>query len=323
MRERMAPSDHGLGFVTQLDPARLAAIVRPVLHTGISLRGRVGPLLKAVDEALAKKFEDGAIAEKLIRQFRATREIRISLTTIAYKKYGPASRAIFSRLREPALNRLGYAPRVGVVRRQEQQDDSPWLLVNDQPHCAVRMIPPDTIFLKFRPDDLPLAAEGARGWIAPDGEEGTVVPRHLQPDVEEARLASWTPLEYAIEFASREIRRIAGRLLTADAVETDLAFLAEHETNLVLAVARASTPDQLARIMRELLREQLSIGDIATIMERIATFDRVVADEWALEILEDRLPVHPRGPRDMRSFNAQKRACKRCSNMLPCSMHSG
>lgn len=300
LREGLVPSDQRSRSVARLEPARLAAILRPVLHAGISIRGRVRPLLKAVDEALTKELEDGAITEKLICRFSARPEIRISLTGSAYEKYPADSDAIIDRLREPALGRLGFAPDVAVVQGQEDGDDTARIFVNDQLHCAVRMIPPDTIYLNLPPDELPItdehriAVEDAYGWVAPDGQEGTVVPDRLQQALNDAGLAGRIPLEYAIDFAAQEIRRISGRTFTVDTAEARLAFLSEDEPNLALAVASTLTSDRLARIMRALLREQVSIGDFSAIIERIAAYDRVVVDEWESLIFDDRLPVHPR-----------------------------
>ena len=104
----------------------------------------------------------------------------------------------------------------------------------------------------------------------------------------------WNPLDYAIDWVSREMRRNAWRLITTDMVETKLAWLSEYYPDLALAAMRKVTSDRLTRVLRNLLREQISLRDFPVIIERVVTFDRVVADEWEFVVLDDRLPVHPR-----------------------------
>jgi len=136
--------------------------------------------------------------------------------------------------------------------------------------------------------------QDARSWITPDGEESVVVRQDLQPDLIDAGLTCQSRLEYSLDWISREIRRSAWRVVTADTVETELAFLSETHPDLALAVTRKLAPDRLARVLRDLLRERVSIRDFILILESVVTFDRVAADEWDFVILDDRLPVHPR-----------------------------
>jgi flagellar biosynthesis component FlhA len=121
--------------------------------------------------------------------------------------------------------------------------------------------------------------------------ECSIVNKTDIEQVKGAGLQVWDHLNYVILALARELRRNSWRLLHMETVECDLAKLKEAFPELVLAAVERVSTAQLTRILRNLLKDEVSIRDLRAILERIITFDYVVADTTRLIVFDDRLAV--------------------------------
>jgi type III secretory pathway component EscV len=124
------------------------------------------------------------------------------------------------------------------------------LLVNDTPH---RM---QLLGVAGRPAINP--ANGARCSII--GREATAV-------CEGAGLTTWSPAGYTILSLSAAIRRHAGALLPRLVVDHTLKNLARAFPDLVDAADHAFSLDDTTRVLRGLLREEVTIRNLRHILE--------------------------------------------------------
>lgn len=92
--------------------------------------------------------------------------------------------------------------------------------------------------------------------------------KHEQ-SLEQAGLKFYQALGYLILHLKRELTRNAWRVLDCESVEIELARLHKELPALVLAALDRQSPLMLTRILRILLREEISIKNLRTILERI------------------------------------------------------
>jgi len=83
----------------------------------------------------------------------------------------------------------------------------------------------------------------------------------------QASLTTWGPTGFVILSISAEIRRHAGALLTQDLLEFMMGQVAQVHPALVKAVLTRFELAELTPILRDLLDEEISIGDLHAILE--------------------------------------------------------
>jgi hypothetical protein len=137
------------------------------------------------------------------------------------------------------------------------------------------------------------------GWTSdpqvPAGCLALKVNEHLSPPVPtHAGGADLWPLGLAVETALyEEAARVVDRFVNIDGVEEDLARLEGLFPDLVRATVRRFRVTTLTRLLRALLREDVSVRDLRNLMERLLRFDVVPVDQSAYEVFDWRLPVAP------------------------------
>jgi FHIPEP family len=104
-----------------------------------------------------------------------------------------------------------------------------------------------------------------------------------------AGLSVWNPFEYVVLGCSYELRRRAALLLDTELVEYELARLSETSPDLAMATVKMVSMEQLTRVLRNLLDEEISIRDLRTILERLIVYDEIISDPAKLIIFDDRL----------------------------------
>lgn len=88
-----------------------------------------------------------------------------------------------------------------------------------------------------------------------------------------------------------ELAQVVDRFITVDSVEDDLARLEEAFPDLVRAVTRRFRVTTVTRLLRELLREDVSVRDLRNLLERLLLFDTVPVDPSEYEVFDWRLPM--------------------------------
>lgn len=107
-------------------------------------------------------------------------------------------------------------------------------------------------------------------------------------------IRTWTPISYAALCIEQQLRRRAAALVSVDRTEADLAALHVHFPDLVLAALERVPLPRMAQLTRLLAAEQTSVRNSRTILESVAKFDTIVADQQSRIVLDDRLVLHPR-----------------------------
>jgi hypothetical protein len=128
-------------------------------------------------------------------------------------------------------------------------------------------------------------------------KDACIVSIEDKKTIEEHHLYSWDPVGYLILILTRNLRHNAWRLLDVDVIEYELAQLYEIFPELVTAIMDRVTVPQLTQILRELLREQVSIRDLRSILERILTIDYVITSPQEYIVFDDRLQLSAK-PKD-------------------------
>ena len=302
-----------------LKPSRLVSILRPVLDVGISLANQ-GKVLETIAGALTHSRPEEEISETLIADF-STKFIRVRLgpeylsalipvpgqlepgpdgrpsLSVSDPRISLETKKLFGQMRDQIFFELGVRLPEVVFETDPQCEGSTFqIALNDQFNMPRAGLEPGERLVNAPPQELPEAvAKEARESIAPplDGH-AAIVPEGHREALEQKGLTTWSPPEYIILSIAREAKRNAWRLMSTAAVETELALLDDTHPDLALAAFREITPGRLARVLRQLLREQVSIRDFVTILERLLTFDWVMADTLTTIVYDDRLAVHPR-----------------------------
>jgi type III secretion protein V len=127
-----------------------------------------------------------------------------------------------------------------------------------------------------------------------------------QQSLEPAGLKFCHAFGYLILLLKRELTINAWRLLDCEAVEIELARLHKELPALVLAAIDRQSPLRLSRILKILLREEISIKNLRAILERVVSYDYIVTDVIKPEvdryiILDDRLTLY--SPLDPKLLN--------------------
>jgi type III secretory pathway component EscV len=303
--------------LASLEPARLVSILRPVLDAGVSLTDQ-GRILKTIVDALAQSKDD--ISEVLISDF-STKLIRVRVGPEYLRKLLPVSgelqpgwsgrpelpvrdprisqeiKTLFGQMRDQIFFELGIRIPEVIFETDQQLGGSAFqIAVNDRFSSPQTGLKPGERLVNAPRRELPEAvAKEAREATAPpiDGNAAIVLEKHKEA-LAQVRLTTWGPLDYVLLSIAREAKRNAWRLMNTAVVETELALLDESHVDLALAALREITPGRLARVLRELLREQVCIRDFVTILERLLTFGWVTADTLSTIVYDDRLAIHPK-----------------------------
>lgn len=101
-------------------------------------------------------------------------------------------------------------------------------------------------------------------------------------------------LEYLLLALMHDLRSAAPMLVDVDLVEHRLVRLGSDWPDVRDDVTSRLTAEQLTRILRRLLRDGVSVHDLKAIVERLLSFDVVVADSLDRVVLDDRLVVDER-----------------------------
>jgi type III secretory pathway component EscV len=136
---------------------------------------------------------------------------------------------------------------------------------------------------------------------ANDNEASIISQKDRQAIEKDKGLYVWDQTGYVTLALAKELQQNSWRLLHIEAVEYELAQLHQIFPELVIAAMERISLSQMTRILRELLKEAISIRDLRAILERILTCDYIVIDPIKLTALDDRLAFREQPPHDWRN----------------------
>ena len=293
----------------------MPAIPAPTLqHIGTALRELgVTPPDGAVESAIARaaSLEAGAedVVEMLFSRLRATRiELHAEPALLGALLGGfvpgkPLSlyaneipqpvRDVFRMVVGAIFDDFGIVPpEVVWVAAPDLPPRTLSVKINDAPGSPVAALADDELLVNTHPGTLAALGIPVRAMTNPaTGAEATVVAARGQAVFEKAGFTFWTPAGFAALVLYGEVRRQLPRLLGIEDAEYLLSQLAAPAPDLVAAVCGRFPIGDVTRVLRGLLREGVSIRNLAAILDRLLQFDTVPADSPDEIIFDDRLPV--------------------------------
>ena len=310
--------------VDSLPPDRVANILRYILRLKLSIAD-AQTILKHVCDGIKLARADDDIAEMLVPRIRpGTIEIAMNAgylqtlvgvelaegQSISLHELNDSVREQFRLAADALFYELGVRLpdiKLAVSRKIKEQAFS--IKFNDvacSPHLGLK---PGQLLVNDTVDRVrQLGVEASRATNPANDNECSVIDEKNKKTAEDSGLYVWDQIGYVILSLAKELRRNAWRLLHVEAVEYDLARLHLVFPELVLATLEKISLTHLTRILRELLREEVSIRDLRAILERILTYDYVVTDPTRYIVFDDRLAFSEQpqaGWRDEARYYAQ------------------
>lgn len=132
-------------------------------------------------------------------------------------------------------------------------------------------------------------------------ETSCIIAKENLKKLEGQEFGAWDCVGYIVLALRRQLKRNAWRFIDTEVVEYELASMHQSCPELVLAALERFSIEHLTRVLRKLLREEVSVRDLKTILERMLTYDSIVFDSHGYIIFDDRRVIHERlniGPQD-------------------------
>jgi type III secretory pathway component EscV len=211
---------------------------------------------------------------------------------------------MFAMMGDGLFYELGIrVPEVFLTASAAVEDDTFILKVNHVAGPAQKALPIDQVLVNATAEQLRLLLPGivaTRATNPANNAECAIILKKDMSTVEQKlpETYSWEPLGYIILALSKELRQNAWRLLDREAVEYELAQLHQAFPELTLAVMESVSCEHVARVLVELLRDEISIRDLRAILERVLTYDYIVTDPSKYIAFDDRIAIHDRLHRD-------------------------
>jgi len=286
-------------FGALVDAGKLAQILREVLDVRIALVDR-----RIVAETIRKSFAAGLdadeIAENLITalyidkvDILISQELPAELTATSDE----GSRDHFLMMREALFFDLGlYLPEFQFVLTPELKSRTfafrinhlttlPWLSLGSGQYLADATV--------NNLDSLGITATPAINPV--NGLESGLIDGSISGQeasfAEEKSINTWDPMGYLALCMSANLREQRHCLMHAVAAGSLLEQLAKYYPNLVKIVQARFNNQQLAAMLRHLLRNDRSLLDLRSILEQVLDFDTVNVDSPELVVVGDHLPV--------------------------------
>lgn len=192
-------------------------------------------------------------------------------------------------LRELLFNELGIRfPAIRFIGTEGLKPYSFSVKVNDLtllPHVG---LPPDERIVFGNPDALQ-RYKTQNSTIIVDGVECAVIDGRNEETVRSAGVYVLDPFTYLWLTLCSDLRENAACCLTRDHVEEQMSRLGGTYPDLVEAVSAKTPLEQMARCLRALLAERVSVRDLRLIFERVLDYDYVPVNAADNVVFDDRL----------------------------------
>jgi len=313
------------GGLASLPLDRVASILRYILKLKLSIAD-AQTILKHISDGIKRAKADHDIAEMLVPRISpGTIEIAMNASYVD-RRFGvelaegqsisvhdarlkDTIREQFKMAADTVFYELGIRlPDIALTLSRNIKEPGFAIKLNDvgcSPHPGLE---PDQWLVNDTVDRLRLLGVEALSATNPANDnQSSIINEKDKQTADNSGLYVWDQIGYVILSLAKELRRNAWRLLHVEAVEYDLARLHLAFPDLVLATLEKISLTHLTRILRELLRDEVSIRDLRAILERILTYDYVVTDPTNI-VFDDRLAFSEEpqaGRRDEAGYYAQ------------------
>jgi flagellar biosynthesis component FlhA len=173
--------------------------------------------------------------------------------------------------------------------------------INDRPGIPFPLFRMDQLLAQATPTELAELGVAALPYSSPVGMSMAVVSDADQEKLTAAGIHTSSSIEAVLSLLSLEIRAARPRLLSIEDIEWMLAQLEAYFPLLIQAISVRYSTTIIARTLRELLAEGISIYDLKTILEMLLEFDVIPIVGDGYEVIDDRLSI----PSDMSPTETQ------------------
>lgn len=287
------------------DPNWLLPVLTRVLNLKISVANR-RVVAKVLKEGLAKGRSPEDISEDLITALCAD-VVEIHLPQDYLKQITLADPGSgydkFSLMRDGLFYELGLRyPKFQFVPVENLKPRSFTFKINHLVTLPWVGLPPNCCLVNDTPDTLKLFGIPGMAAVNPANTSGaSLIDLNLQSFVESAGLTTWDQVGYLILCFSTELRENSRNLLHYRIVQSELDKLKQVFPALITGIHEKVSVEQITRVLRILLSEELSILNLPRIFQRLLDYDYIVIDSFKYIVLDDRLPIS--GPPDETRLN--------------------
>jgi hypothetical protein len=289
-----------------LQPETLMPVLNSLLDAGVSIMNKTLIVRTAQEgRALADSTED--VAERVFARLHSS-HIRIHIhpdylatlipgistrqpLSVYAKEIPPDFQEPFRQLERELYDRLGvrwtdliWMPSIRVGKRTIT------VQINDLLGPTLPGLNADELLVDAPADWLQVfGIELERQLINPfDGQEMSIIA-----ETDNRNFNVWRPIEFVAMLLQNEISRLAYRLLSVEDVEYQLSRLDEPFPALTQTVLSQFSLSDITRVLRGLLRQDLSIRSLFPILEHLLRYDAILvgADACKNLLFDTRLPL--------------------------------
>ena len=274
------PSETGLDFETVLTDAVRAAIE---LNTPIS---DVDALVRIAVDGVNEGDAARDIGETITAELRSQRiEIRANekylmsiLGSVPRRPVSPWDDLLpagwgemFDIMADGLFYELGIRqPGVSISADPELPEDCFSISIGAGPQFKYRGLPTDSYLYNAGPAELAkMGIEGRARMNPANRNPCTIAPSRVAGAADDAGITTWDAVGYIVLTIAAVIRREAWRLGDRDVMDYELSMLQQAFPALVEAMMGGLSSRLLVRILRELLKEEISVRDLRQILEAL------------------------------------------------------
>jgi type III secretion protein V len=272
------------------DPNILRSILGEALNMKISIADHRA-VTETLGQAHGRSTED--IIEDLIVALRPE-QIEIQLPsedlrrmTRDHVKDGPA---MFPFLRDGLFEELGLNyPKFRFAVTEELKQGHFAFKINHLTTMPLIGLRPDQLLANDTPDRLSMQGIDGEATINPaTGHPASVINSDKKDLAEALGLTTWDQIGYLILSLAEALRKNSACFAHREAIQAQLNQLKLEFPALVSAVVDRFSIEQLTRILRALVAEEISIRNLRLILERLLEYDYGFSDSYRYLVLDDR-----------------------------------
>ena len=201
---------------------------------------------------------------------------------------------LFPFLRDGLFVELGMKyPRFRFVVEQRLRPNSFALKVNQVPTLAIQGLRPTECLVNDTADRVrkSLTVESTPTINPATGQPGSIIDRAEQRKAEAEGLTTWNQLQFLILCVADRLRKHGFCLVHRSAVQEQLGQLEKVFPAVVNAARSRMSDERITRILRELIREEVSIRNLRGILEHLLDYDLLAetSEQNSHRELDDRL----------------------------------
>lgn len=309
---------HGKGLLSTSEQKILAKIntdevgdiLRAILKLRISI-SQIGAILQEICQFHAHKQNRDEIVETLIQLLRPPQlDVEMhpeylrqildylpaeNITPVQSEAVDKKLRDLFKLFSDGIFYELGLrVPAVRFVKNEELAENAFAVRLNHVLLCPQFGLKANQILVNESPQRLVDygISDGVLIRNPSNLRDNSLVAADHRQKLESAGMVTWDATGYIILILAREMRQNAACVVDAESVEYDLALIDQAFPALVTAAMEKHSTRQLAGILRNFLKEGLSIRDLPSILERLLHYDYLLTDPSKYIVFGDRLVIH-------------------------------